>query len=113
MVRQQYSMRLEQQLICSYLSWPLVDEKYSLVHEMTFACMTQLAMQIFDFQHSPIREIHFAHAPRMAMLHYEKFYGCKVLFKQAEYQIVLNLESLSFKTTASRSLFNSFTHQTS
>ena len=90
-------MRLEQQSDALYLSWPLVDEKYSLVHEMTFACMTQLALQIFNFQHSPIREIHFAHAPRMAMLHYEKFYGCKVLFKQTEYQIVLNLESLSLK----------------
>ena len=46
-------MQLEQQSDALYLSWPLVDEKYSLVHEMTFACMTQLAMQIFNFQHSP------------------------------------------------------------
>ena len=78
------------------MSWPLV-RKYSMVHEMTFACMAQLATQIFNFQHSPIREIHFAHAAHMAVRHYEKFYGCKVLFKQAKYQIALNLDSLNIQ----------------
>ena len=90
-------MRLYQQQDALYLSWPLVDEKYSLIHEMTFACMVQLATQIFNFQHSPIREIHFAHAARMPVRQYENFYRCKILFKQAEYQIVLNLDSLTIQ----------------
>ncbi len=80
-----------------HLAWSNIHEKYALIHEMTFACIVQLARQIFALSSPILRAVHFAHAAQMSVYQYQKFYGCEVLFKQADYQLVLNLESLNLQ----------------
>jgi len=80
-----------------HLAWPNIHEKYALIHEMTFACIVQLARQIFALSQPILRSLHFAHAAQMSVYPYQKFYGCEVLFKQVDYQLVLSLESLKLQ----------------
>lgn len=84
-----------------HLSWPNIDEKFAWVHEMTFACIMQLARQIFDFSQPILRAIHFAHPAQTSVYQYQKFYACEVLFKQPEYQLILSLESLKLQSQQS------------
>ena len=80
-----------------YLSWPLHDEKYALVNELTSACMAHLAKQIFPASLQLLR-IQFAHTPQMARYHYEKFFGCAVEFGHAQYSFVISSDSLDLKS---------------
>ena len=79
------------------LSWPQHDDEYALVNELTMACMAHLAKQIFPDSLKLLR-IHFAHAPRMARYHYEKFYGCQMEFSTLKYSFVIHADSLDLKS---------------
>ncbi|WP_445117110.1 AraC family transcriptional regulator ligand-binding domain-containing protein [Acinetobacter sp. WZC-1] len=78
-----------------YLSWALVDDKYSLLHELSIALLVNLARHTLFPLHLALHGVHFAHSPQMAVFHYQKFYGCDVLFNQPQHGIVFNAESLN------------------
>lgn len=80
------------------LSWPLHDLKYALLNEMTMACMVHLARQIFPAQQFELLQVNFAHSPQMADDHYQKFFACKVEFKQSSYSFEMSAESLWLKS---------------
>lgn len=90
-------MRMSHQDGEIHLSWPLHDEKYALVNELTTACMARLAKQIFPASLQLLR-IQFAHAPQMAHYHYEKFFGCSVIFGYPQYSFVISSDSLDLKS---------------
>lgn len=79
------------------LSWSFVDEAYDLINEMTTAFMISLARQIVPLQQFPLKSIAFAHAPKMPLFHYQKFYGCEVQFHQPQYHVFMNVGSLELK----------------
>lgn len=80
-----------------HLSWPVHDEQYAMVNELTSACMAHLARQIFPAPLQLLR-MQFAHAPQMARYHYEKFFGCSVEFGHARYAFVISSDSLDLKS---------------
>ena len=80
-----------------YLSWPLHDERYAMINELTSACMAHLAKQIFPAS-LQLLSMQFAHAPLMARYHYEKFFGCEVSFGHAQYSFVISSDSLDLKS---------------
>ncbi|GAA5187445.1 AraC family transcriptional regulator [Acinetobacter kookii] len=80
------------------LSWPLHDLKYALLNEMTMACMVHLARQIFPAEKIELLQVNFAHSPRMAGDHYQKFFDCKVAFKQSNYSFEISAENLWLKS---------------
>lgn len=90
-------MRMSHQAKEILLSWPMHDEKYALVNELTTACMARLAKQIFPASLQLLR-IQFAHMPQMAHYHYEKFFGCTVVFGYPQYSFVISSESLDLKS---------------
>lgn len=91
------TMHMSQQGNQYILSWPAIDQHYEWINEMTNAFMIALARQIVPLANFPLHSVSFAHAPKMAMYHYQKFYGCEVLFNQTEYQLVLSTGSLDLK----------------
>ena len=80
------------------LSWPLHDLKYALLNEMTMACMVHLARQIFPAEKIELLQVNFAHSPQMAGDHYQKFFDCKVAFKQSNYSFEISAENLWLKS---------------
>ncbi|MDM1310256.1 AraC family transcriptional regulator ligand-binding domain-containing protein [Acinetobacter indicus] len=90
-------MQIQQQDDLLIVSWPNPQDQSTLIHEITFACMLQLARQMFAAEHFPLRRVHFAHAPQTALYQYQKFYGCEVLFDQPDYQLVLSIDSLQLQ----------------
>ena len=80
-----------------HMVWPFHHEKYILLNELTTALMMYLARKIVPEDQFPLRSVHFAHPPQMAMYHYQKFYACEVLFHQSEYCFVLDLDGLNLK----------------
>ncbi len=80
-----------------YISWPLHDERYAMINELTSACMAHLATQIFPAS-LQLLSMQFAHAPQMARFHYEKFFGCEVSFAHARYSFVISSDSLDLKS---------------
>lgn len=80
-----------------WLFWPLSDEKYALLNEMTMAAMVHLAKQIFP-DPPKFLNIQMAHRAQMAQYHYQKFYGCEVLFDQPRYAYVMSVDSLTLKS---------------
>lgn len=90
-------MQLQSQGKEIYLYWPLHDDRYALVNELTTACMARLAKQIFPAS-LQLLKIQFAHAPQMARYHYEKFFGCSVEFGHAKYSFVISSDSLDLKS---------------
>lgn len=90
-------MKMQQEHDHFSLAWPFIDESYDLINEMTTAFMISLARQIVHLQQFPLDRIAFAHAPKMALYHYQKFYGCEVSFHQPEYQVLMSIGSLNLK----------------
>jgi len=80
------------------LSWPLHDLKYALLNEMTMACMVHLARQIFPAEKIELLQVNFAHSPQMADDHYQRFFDCKVAFKQPNYSFEISAENLWLKS---------------
>lgn len=79
------------------LTWPLINEKYALMNELTSACMAHLAKQIFPASLHML-QMQFGHAPQMAKYHYEKFFGCQVSFSHQQYSFEFSSESLDLKS---------------
>ncbi|OTG80834.1 AraC family transcriptional regulator [Acinetobacter sp. ANC 5054] len=79
------------------LSWPLHDDGYLFLNELTTACMAHLAKQIFPAS-LKLLSIHFAHSVQMARFHYEKFFGCPVTFSEPHYSFVIHADSLDLKS---------------
>lgn len=90
-------MQIQQHGQNIHLIWPFVHEKYVLVNELTNALMVHLARQLLAQQYLPLHRVHFAHDAQMALYHYQKFYGCEILFQQQHYCLVVGLEGLSLK----------------
>ena len=79
------------------LAWPLHNPEFSMLNELTTACMAHLAKQIFPAS-LKLLVIQFAHAAQMARYHYEKFYSCQIEFSTAYYSFVLHADSLDLKS---------------
>lgn len=79
------------------LSWPYIHDDFNLINEMTNALMIELARKIIPLVQFPLQCVAFAHPAQMAFYHYQKFYGCDVIFDQAEYFLVVSTESLNLK----------------
>ena len=90
-------MQMQQMGKNVHLIWPYHHEKYILLNELTTALMIQLARKIVPAEHFPLRSVHFAHAPQMALYHYQKFYACEVLFHQIDYCFVLDTDGLNLR----------------
>lgn len=90
-------MKMQQHQDRFSLSWPFLSDDYDLINEMTTAFMISLARQIVPLQQFPLNSIAFAHAPKMPVYHYQKFYGCEVSFNQPEYLICMSIGSLDLK----------------
>lgn len=59
--------------------------------------MVVLARQILPFNDMPLRRIEMANEALMPIYQYQKFYGCEVVFQQAEYGFILSMQGLSLK----------------
>lgn len=90
-------MHIQQEGTLLKLSWPLVTEEYAWINEITTAMMIKLAKHILPEGLFPLEKVLLAHEPLMASYHYQKFYGCEVLFKHSEYALMLSLGSLALK----------------
>jgi len=90
-------MQMHQQGNEIWLTWPYFDEKYALLNEMTMASIVHLAKQIFP-DPPKFLNIQMAHRAQMAQYHYQKFYGCDVLFDQPRYAYVMSVDSLTLKS---------------
>jgi len=90
-------MQMQQKGHEVHLIWPFHDDNYILINELTNALMMQLARKIVPAKQFPLRAVHFAHLPQMALYHYQKFYGCEVSFNHTAYSFVLDLEGLNLK----------------
>lgn len=99
-------MQMQQQGHGIFLFWPFLDEKYVLLNELTTALMLHLARQFLPQQYLPLQRICFAHAPQMALYHYQKFYACDVLFQQKQYGFVVDLAGLHLKSEYADPLLN-------
>ncbi|QOW47118.1 MULTISPECIES: AraC family transcriptional regulator [Acinetobacter] len=80
-----------------HLFWPFLHEKYCFINELTNALMVHLARKMMPLELFPLLCVNFAHAPQMAIYHYQKFYACEVNFNQPEYSFVLSLNALNLK----------------
>ena len=76
------------------LSWPFIAEHYILINELNSAFIIEMAHQIVALNQFPLRKISFAHPPQMPIYHYQKFYGCEVVFNHARYEFEISLGSL-------------------
>lgn len=99
-------MHMQQEGQEIYLTWPFLHEKYVLLNELTNALMVHLARQFLPQQRLPLHSVHFAHAPQMALYHYQKFYNCEILFQQTQYCFVVDLEGLNLKPEHADPLLN-------
>lgn len=90
-------MQMQQKGQYVHLIWPFHHDKYILINEFTNALMMHLARKIVPPNQFPLQAVHFAHAPQMALYHYQKFYACEVLFNQPHYSFVLRMEGLELK----------------
>ncbi|KAF1018662.1 MAG: HTH-type transcriptional regulator VirS [Acinetobacter bereziniae] len=90
-------MQMQQKSPYVHLVWPFHHDKYILINEFTNALMMHLARKIVPPNQFPLHAVYFAHAPQMALYHYQKFYACEVLFNQPQYSFVLLMEGLELK----------------
>lgn len=105
-------MHIHQEESLLKLSWPLINHEYCWINEITTAMMIQLARQILPEGAFPLEKVLLAHEPLMATYHYQKFYGCEVVFKHSEYALMLTLGSLALKPQyADPSLIHLLIHQ--
>lgn len=81
-----------------YIHLGFSHSEHVLINEMIVAAMVQLARQIFSFDQFALKKLYFAHAPRCAVYHYQRFYGCDVFFHQVRYALELNRDSLLLKS---------------
>lgn len=76
------------------LSWQQHDVDYSLLNEMTMACMVHLAKQVFPNDLFTLIGVEFAHAAKQPIYHYQRFFGCKIAFKQPHYALIFRVSTL-------------------
>ena len=79
------------------LRWPYLSDDYILLNELTNAMMFRLARQIIGEQELPLTHVQFAHDAIMPLYEYQKFYRCKVEFKQPFYSFALDIRGLNLK----------------
>ncbi|OTG63165.1 AraC family transcriptional regulator [Acinetobacter silvestris] len=77
--------------------FPLSDENYIFLHEITLAAMLYLAKQLVPLKQLPLLQMSFVHAPQLPLKYYQDFYQCKLKFEQPLYEVVFSTEILSFK----------------
>ncbi|WP_347453582.1 AraC family transcriptional regulator ligand-binding domain-containing protein [Acinetobacter thermotolerans] len=80
------------------LYWAYMQDKYQLLNELTMAAMVQLGRYILQDHPLLLRCVRLAHAPLMAQLHYQKFFGTEVRFSQDYYGFELDLQDLQLKS---------------
>lgn len=78
------------------ISWPFIDVEYTLINDLTNALMVALSRKMMPLD-SPVQRVALAHPAQTAPFHYQKFYGCEVLFDQPEYTWFLSASSLNLK----------------
>ena len=76
------------------LSWQQHDLDYSLLNEMTMACMVHLAKQVFSNELFTLIRVEFAHTATQAIYHYQRFFNCKIAFKQPRYALIFQVSTL-------------------
>ena len=79
------------------LFFPLQDEKYIFLHEMTLAAMFYLAKQFVALDPLPLLQMSFVNAPQIPLRYYQEFYQCKLKFEQALYEVVFSTALLLLK----------------
>lgn len=105
-------MQMHQEDKFLFLNWPFLGEQYNLINEMTNAMMIQLARQILPNHQYPLYKVYFAHEALMSVYHYQKFYGCDVVFNHMNYGVMIRIDSLDLKPhQADPSLMQLLIHQ--
>lgn len=99
-------MQIQQHGQDIHLIWPFLGDQYVLINELTNALMVHLGRQFLKQQRLPLHRVDLAHAPQMALYHYQKFYDCEVLFQQQQYCFVVGLDGLSLKLEHADPLLN-------
>ena len=66
-----------------------------LSNEIAMALMVQLLKHFMQCEEVHLYEVHFTHVSPKNVMHYERYFGCKVRFSQPAAQIVLPMQELA------------------
>ncbi|AGQ07916.1 TPA: helix-turn-helix domain-containing protein [Acinetobacter baumannii] len=90
-------IQIEQDASKIRLYWPLVDDSNILLSELTLAAMVQLAKQIAPVHEFLLQHVEFVHRARGAVVHYQRFFQCKLSFERPYYALTFASESLNVR----------------
>ncbi|WP_044100257.1 AraC family transcriptional regulator [Acinetobacter pittii] len=90
-------MQVEQDASNIRLYWPLVDASNIILCELTLAAMVQLAKQIAPFHDFLLQHVEFVHRSRGPLVHYQRFFQCKLSFEQPYYALTFASEGLNVR----------------
>lgn len=90
-------IQIEQDTSKIRLYWPLVDDSNILLSELTLAAMVQLAKQIAPLHEFLLQHVEFVHRARGAVVHYQRFFQCKLSFERPYYALTFASESLNVR----------------
>lgn len=90
-------IQIEQDASKIRLYWPLVDASNIVLSELTLAAMVQLAKEIAPLHDFLLQHIEFVHRPRGALVHYQRFFQCKLSFDRPYYALTFASESLNVR----------------
>lgn len=80
------------------LCWAFLDEKYNLLNELTMAAMLQLARSILEHHQLLLKQVNFAHKPKMAAKHVQHFFAAPISFAQDHYGFIIDVQGLNLKS---------------
>ncbi len=90
-------MQIEQDASKIRLYWPLVDDSNIILCELTLAAMVQLAKQIAPLHDFLLQQVEFVHSVRGPLVHYQRFFQCKLSFGKPYYALTFASEGLSIR----------------
>ncbi|KHN66696.1 AraC family transcriptional regulator [Acinetobacter calcoaceticus] len=90
-------MQVEQDASKIRLYWPLVDDSNIILCELTLAAMVQLAKQIAPLHDFLLQQVEFVHRARGPLVHYQRFFQCKLSFEKSYYALTFASEGLSIR----------------
>lgn len=88
-------MQIEQDASKIRLYWPLVDSSNIVLSELTLAAMVQLAKEIVPLHDFLLQHVEFVHRARSPLVHYQRFFQCKISFEQPYYALTFASEGLN------------------
>ena len=90
-------IQIEQDASKIRLYWYLVNDSNILLSELTLAAMVQLAKQIAPVHEFLLQHVEFVHRARGAVVHYQRFFQCKLSFEYLYYALTFASESLNVR----------------